>query len=158
MQVQKQTISLGIHFQHSKLHSVTRNQHNHTLTINLTLWHNIYNSLVGACILNSAVIYECSINKTGKTHPPCSTPLPTINTTEKTSGEESDFTHRGFSSDEGDFSSSEKLFPVISWVELSCKGLKLVSSVSKCLMRPLSSCDRWEEVPRDGRLIVTWGC
>lgn len=58
----------------------------------------------------------------------------------------------------GDFLSSEELFPVISWVELSCKGLKLVSSVSKCLVHPLSSCDGWEEVSRDWKLIVTWSC
>lgn len=90
---------------------------------------------------------------------PSNTPLTTINTTEKKNKWQGEcFTRRGFSSDKGDFSSSEKLFPVIFWVELACKGLKLVSSVSKCLERPLSSCDRWEEVPGDGRLIVTWDC
>ena len=49
-------------------------------------------------------------------------------------------------------------FPVISWVELSFKILKLFSSVSKCLVRHLSSCAWWEEVLGEGRLIVTWGC
>lgn len=53
----------------------------------------------------------------------------------------------------GDFFLSEKLFPVISWVEPSCKGLKLVSSVSKCLERPLSSRDRWEDVPGGGWVV-----
>lgn len=88
-------------------------------------------------------------------------PLTAIKTTEtkkKWWGEKSNFPNRGFSPDEGDFLSSEKLFPVISWVESGCKGLKLVSSVSKCLVSPFSSCDGWEEVPRDGSLIVTWGC
>lgn len=72
-------------------------------------------------------------------------------------GEECDFTHGALSSDEGDFLSSEKLFPVISWVEPSCEGLKLVSSVSKCPVHPLSSRDRWEEVSKGGDLDCNMG-
>lgn len=67
------------------------------------------------------------------------------------------FIHRGFSSDEGNFLSNKKLFPVISWVELNCKRLKLVSSVSEGLVWSISSRDWWEEVSRGGSLIVTKG-
>lgn len=55
--------------------------------------------------------------------------------------EKSDLTHSGFSSDQEHFLSSEELFPVICWAESSWKRLKLVSSVSKRPVQPLSSCD-----------------
>lgn len=82
-----------------------------------------------------------------------------VNMTEKTSDEEKRviFIHRGFGSDEGNFLSNKKLFTVISWVELNCKRLKLVSSVSEGLVWSISSRDWWEEVYKGGSLIVTKG-
>lgn len=47
----------------------------------------------------------------------------------------------------------------VKWENVPCHLLGgAVSSVSKCLVQTLSSCDWWEEVPRDGRLIRTWSC
>lgn len=140
MHMQKQTILLG---------SFSNIQNYTHLTLKLLTSHRDTTfTIVCVCTLNSAVICECSINikKTHNHHTRATNSLLLA----------SDEQERVILPTEA---AALMRGTFVKWENVPCHLLGgAVSSVSKCLVRTLSSCDWWEEVPRDGRLIRTWSC